>query len=542
MKFVKLGTVCKLRNGYAFKSTNFTENGVPIIRISNISDNIVSPEKSVRTPYEKLFDNYKIINGDILIAMSGATTGKFGIYNSDEVAYQNQRVGCFKILDNSLINQTYLLQVLNTIKPIIEKKANGGAQPNISANAIEEIIIPLPSLTEQIQIAEILTQAENLITKRKESIALLDELLKSTFLDMFGDPVRNEKEWDKDTFDNLVDNDCPLTYGIVQPGEEFTNGVPVIRPVDLIKTYIDRTGLKLIDPEISDKFKRTLLQGKEILMCVRGTTGIISLASEELSGCNVTRGIVPIWFSNDYNKFFAFGLLKTKAINNEIQSLTYGATLQQINLSDLRKIKLINPPLDLQNQYAFIVEKVEGMIKNYQSSLIELENMYGVLSQKAFKGELFKERNSVFEVYEKYSKIENNINDIKTPVIGSLEPSKEVENPPVYQKKEIHIKDMTLDDYYGIPEEIITKYGSIENHHEDWEFLLKKIFYDNPIDLNHLQEIYDKITYEKGKYFIFEDWKNFIFKELSKSKSYLKQKYNTENKQLELLINEIKKA
>ena len=101
---------------------------------------------------------------------------------------------------------------------------------------------------------------------------------------------------------------------------------------------------------------------------------------------------------------------------------------------------------------------------------------------------------------------------------------------------------MSLDEYYGIPEDIIAKYGSIEEHEENWEFMLKKFFHDSPIDLLKLEEIYHKLYYQRGRDFEFEDWKVFIFEELSKSKSYLKQKFNTETNKLELLINEIKKS
>jgi type I restriction enzyme S subunit len=72
---------------------------------------------------------------------------------------------------------------------------------------------------------------------------------------MFGDPVRNEKGWEVYPFSELVADDCPLTYGIVQPGNEFPNGVPVIRPVDLTQTIITRQGLKLIDPKIPSNSK-----------------------------------------------------------------------------------------------------------------------------------------------------------------------------------------------------------------------------------------------------------------------------------------------
>jgi type I restriction enzyme S subunit len=463
----------------------------------------------------------------LAITCRGATCGNLHITNPK--SYINSNAMALDNLSND-VNIKYLYYALNNrgFNDII----TGSAQPQITREGLSNVKIPLPSLSEQIHLANILSKAETLIKQRKLSIDLLDEFLKSTFLEIFGDPVRNEKGWNKESFDNLVDSDCPLTYGIVQPGEEFTNGIPVIRPVDLTKTYIDRTGLKLIDPKISDKFKRTLLKGKEILMCVRGTTGVIALASKELVDCNVTRGIVPIWFSNNYNTFFAFGLLKTKSINNEIQSLTYGATLKQINLSDLRKIKLINPPIELQNQYGLIVEKVETLKKDYEASLKELENMYGVLSQKAFKGEL------KLDKVKTYPKIEY----FETPVAGSLEPITEEQKLPEFSKKDILIQDMSLDDYYNIPDEIVAKYGSIEGHIEDWGFLLKKHFHDSPVDLNRFEEIYNRIYLTRGQDFEFERWKTFIFEELSTSKSYLKQKFNTETNQLELLINEIKKS
>jgi len=95
MKFDRLGNICTVRNGYAFKSELFNEDGVPVIRISDISGNNVTSENSIRTPYDKAFEAFKLSKGDILIAMSGATTGKYGIYSSDEIGYQNQRVGCF---------------------------------------------------------------------------------------------------------------------------------------------------------------------------------------------------------------------------------------------------------------------------------------------------------------------------------------------------------------------------------------------------------------------------------------------------------------
>lgn len=367
------------------------ENGFPFLTSKNLKKGFIDlteVDYVSEEDYKKINLRSKVDKGDLLFAMIGTIGNPVVVEEEPNFAIKNVALFKKNTDSNSLHYLKYILSSESFKKKLIND-STGGTQKFVSLGYLRKLKIPIPEkLSDQIRIAQILSQAESLIAQRKQSIGLLDELLKSIFLEMFGDPVRNEKGWDKDYFENLVASDCPLTYGIVQPGEEFSNGIPVIRPVDLTRTYIDRTGLKLIDPKISDKFKRTLLKGNEILMCVRGTTGIVSLASKELAGCNVTRGIVPVWFSKNYNSFFAFGLLKTKAINNEIQGLTYGATLQQINLSDLRKIKLINPPIALQTKFANIVEKVEALKGQYQQSLTELQNMYGVLSQKAFKGEL----------------------------------------------------------------------------------------------------------------------------------------------------------
>jgi len=202
---------------------------------------------------------------------------------------------------------------------------------------------------------------------------------------MFGDPVKNEKGWEMKPLDEIVAADCPLTYGIVQPGLDFPHGIPVVRPIDLTQTYVSRNGLKLIDPIISGQFKRTVLKGDEILMSVRGTTGLVSIASRELEGCNVTRGITPMWFCSDYNLYFAYNLMQSQAFKDKIKEHTYGATLQQINLSVLRKIKIITPPIYLQNQFANIFEKTEQAKEKMKAQLVEMDNNFNGLMAGVFK-------------------------------------------------------------------------------------------------------------------------------------------------------------
>lgn len=121
-----LGEICKLKNGYAFKSDSYIKEGTPVIRISDIGDGKVDLTSCVKVETKELFLDYQVKAGDILVAMSGATTGKFGIYYGKELAFQNQRVGRFEVLNQSLLDNNFLLYLLYRLKQRILDDAYGG--------------------------------------------------------------------------------------------------------------------------------------------------------------------------------------------------------------------------------------------------------------------------------------------------------------------------------------------------------------------------------------------------------------------------------
>ena len=148
-----LGDVCMLENGFAFSSDQYKAKGIPLIRISNIKDNEISLSSCVfiNEGYE---EKYIVHSGDLLIAMSGATTGKMGIYNQKYIAYLNQRVGNIKIVDSNLLFDKYRNYFLFSQKNKILELAYGGAQPNISGKVINSLFVPLPPIAEQKRIVQ----------------------------------------------------------------------------------------------------------------------------------------------------------------------------------------------------------------------------------------------------------------------------------------------------------------------------------------------------------------------------------------------------
>jgi len=125
------------------------------------------------------------------------------------------------------------------------------------------------------------------------------------------------------------------------------------------------------------------------LLSVRGSVGVSSFALPELCGSNVTRGIVPIWMDiNKMSNDFAFDLLQSTGVQKEIKRLAKGATLIQINLKDLREMKVICPPIALQNQFAERIRSIETQKQQAQASLQKSEALFNSLLQRAFKGGL----------------------------------------------------------------------------------------------------------------------------------------------------------
>ena len=181
MGWRKLGDLCDFQNGFAFKSTLFKDSGLPIIRITNITGSTVDCENiQFFDPADYKKENpldYIVEKGDILIAMSGATTGKIGYYDYDEKAYLNQRVGKF-IPRRELLNNRYLYHFLQTRRSLLYTYAGGGAQPNLSSNDLKnKLMIPIPypndtakSLEEQARIVAILDRFDTLVNSISEGL------------------------------------------------------------------------------------------------------------------------------------------------------------------------------------------------------------------------------------------------------------------------------------------------------------------------------------------------------------------------------------
>lgn len=320
----------------------------------------------------------------VLIALTGATCGLSALMKIEACA--NQSVT--GILPSEQHSPDYLLHYLRTQRERILDKAWGNAQPHISQKFVKDMLIPLPPLPDQLHIANILTKAENLITQRKESIRLLDEFLKSTFLEMFGDPEKNPKNLPFTELEKLcsVIVDCPHSTPV--KSKEITN-FPCIRTSELTNGFISWGSMQYLDePEYIKRTQRLIPEEGDIVYGREGTYGeAIRIPSTH----KFSLGQRTMLFRPNYNKtnsIFLWAMVRSEFVYRQAKKKNSGSTVGHVNVKDIKQFRILNPPIKLQTQFAQIVEKTEALKTQYQQSLQELENLYGSLSQKAFKGEL----------------------------------------------------------------------------------------------------------------------------------------------------------
>jgi type I restriction enzyme S subunit len=252
----------------------------------------------------------------------------------------------------------------------------------------------IPSVPAQQRIVGILDVAFDAIATAKanaeKNLQNARALFNSYLYSVLSKP---QKGWVEKTLEESVDRNCTLSYGIVQPGDEYAGGLPIVRPTDLTTKVIQPSGLKRINPKLARGYQRTALLGGELLLCVRGSTGVLSIASTELNGANVTRGIVPIRFNGALLKpDFAFYLMSSGPVQSQIRERTYGAALMQINIRDLRNIALRFPSLkdqvEITSKLDDLHENTERLESIYQQRLAALEALKKSLLHQAFSGQL----------------------------------------------------------------------------------------------------------------------------------------------------------
>lgn len=378
MRFEKLGNIAEVIAGQSPKSETYNQNGDGLPFFQGKTD---FGEMYPKARYWCNEPTKIALPNDILISVR-APVGPVNICDVESCI--GRGLGAIRVNEN--ISKDYVYYFLKANEKRISNLGVGSTFKAITQREIRNIVVPLPALEDQIHIATLLSKAEALIKQRKESIDLLDDYLKSTFLEMFG-------AGDKSNFPikTLNEVSIKITDGEHGTVERLDQGRLYLMARNITRSNeLDFEQVSYISENAHQKiYKRCNPQKDDLLMvCVGATIGKVALVPE-MEEFSIARSVALIkpnhklidsryllWFFNT-----DFGIRQIKSGSNE-------AAQAGLYTGNLKKIKIPLPPIEIQHQFTSIVKKVELINFQYQSSLAELENLYDSLSQKAFKGEL----------------------------------------------------------------------------------------------------------------------------------------------------------
>ena len=394
MKKYRIGELGEIFTGNtpSKKNNEFYESeDIMFIKPDILSSNITIIKQANEYLSEKAREKARIIpKGSLLVSCIG-NIGKLGI-NIEEVAF-NQQINA--IVHNSKISSSkYLAYLLKYNQKKLESIANAPVVPIINKNQFSNFELSIHEELEiQSKIVEILDKAQELIDKRKEQIKTLDELVKSQFIEMFGDPVSNSKGWKK-----VICKDISLKIGsgATPSGGNSSykeEGISLIRSMNVHNNKFVYKDLAFIDDEQAKKLKNVIIEENDILLNITGASvARCCIVPSEIIPARVNQHvsivrtkqdiIIPVFlcyqFTNDTYQRMLWNI-----------ATSGGATREAITKQQVENLEVIVPPIELQNKFADFVKQVDKLKFEMEKSLKELEDNFNSLMQKAFKGELF---------------------------------------------------------------------------------------------------------------------------------------------------------
>ena len=397
MKSVQLKTiVSELESGSRPKGgLSEGSDGIPSIGGEHLNGNggfDFSKLKCVTPEFYGSMRTGKVQRHDILIVKDGATTGKTS-FVSDDFPFDNAAINehVFRLrIDHSVADPYYVFELLRSPqgKHRILKDYRGATVGGISRGFVDKVTIPLPDRSEQTRVAAILRCAMDTCHSHAERARKCDELLITTFLERFGDPISNPREWPVKQLDDLIDKSRGISYGVVQRGPDHPSGVPLVRISNITENRFDPEGLVYTDPANSAKYKRTVIRGNEILLSIRGTVGRVAIAPESIRGSNVTREIAVVPVANGIDSRYLRLLMMTDGAQRFMSGEVRGVAQRGINLRDVRRlpVPLADPPT--MREFSKLIDKHEAIQHKLETSERMANKLFRSVVQRAFRGEL----------------------------------------------------------------------------------------------------------------------------------------------------------
>lgn len=360
----------------------FSEEGVPFVRAGSL-ENLLNGGKLI--DLEKI--NHEVgrkeglrlfPKNSVLFAKSGMSATKDRVFVLPDEAFVVSHLAV--IIPKENLSERFFKYWMSSFKP--SSLIRDRAYPSIRLEDISRIKFPDLKIEEQEKIAGILEHADAARQKRKQANHLTEQFLQSAFLEMFGDPVRNEKGWEKTQLDKICKR---ITDGTHQPPEWSDEGIPFIFVSNIRSGEISLSTNKFItERSYIELTRRCPIELGDILFTIVGSYGNAAVVKtkEKFSFQRHIAHLKP-----DFNKVvptFLVTALESPFMKSQIEKSVKGVAQKTLNLSELKYLETIFPPLPLQQKFASLAEQVEQLRNKQRASEKELENLFGSLMQRYF--------------------------------------------------------------------------------------------------------------------------------------------------------------
>ena len=371
---ITLGDVASYINGYAFKPDDRGTEGLPIIRIQDLTGS-ANDLGYYNGEYPKKIE---INNGDILISWSGS----LGIYTwNNGKALLNQHI--FKVeFDKVKIEKSYFVYAVQKKIEEMKTKTHGATMKHIVKKDFESTLIPFPSLKEQKEIATKLDKIRAAIARRKEELKLLDDLIKARFVEMFGDLRENPRGWMLHSINEMAD---VITDGEHATPKRTSEGIYLLSARNILNHSLQLNDVDYIDRAEYDRIsKRIVPKEGDVLISCSGTVGRCCSVPAGIK-FQMVRSAALIRFKKEVLPVFAEYMITSEYIQEQINKAKTASSQANLFQSKIANLKGFMPPLELQNEFVEFVKQVDKSRFVIQKALDEAQLLFDSLMQEYFE-------------------------------------------------------------------------------------------------------------------------------------------------------------
>lgn len=378
--------------GSALKKEEYVESGIGVLGIEHVLPNRFCWDTPKYIPKEKYAEltQYTVKPGDVLVTNMGTVGRACFVPDGIETSIISSHL-IKATLDADRCDPKYLCYVMNEssmVKAQIKAKSHGAIMAGFNSSLLKSLRIPLPPLPMQRRITAVLDKAQALVANDKRTLAVYDQLAKSLFLEMFGDPVRNERGWESQKLDDLCQS---IVVGFVGACEQFytgSDGVPMVRTGNLREGVLDFSNMKYVTRDFHLKQRKSQLQKGDILIARHGDNGKASLYDGRFPEANSLNIVVLRPNVKKMLPDFLINVMNFPTMRTFIASRTGGATQKVVNTKEIQRLEFIVPPVTDQKRFAEKLVHVNVQMTKAATSLRRSEGLFGSLLQRAFAGEL----------------------------------------------------------------------------------------------------------------------------------------------------------